>query len=65
MIAPGKVGESAPAATRQRVGAAYHAPVPEDHVLFSPDWQRVLHAASRLRGGRPAAYTRWPEPRKA
>lgn len=52
-------------ATHQRVAAAYHAPVPEDHVLFALDVQRVLHAAYRFRGDWPPVYTRWPEPRKA
>ena len=52
-------------ATRQRVVAAYHAPVPEDHLLFALDVQRVLHAAYRFRGDWPPVYTRWPESRKA
>jgi hypothetical protein len=52
-------------AARQRVAAAYHAPVPDDHALFALDVERVLHAAYRFRGDWPPVYTRWPEPREA
>lgn len=52
-------------ATRQRVAAAYHAPVPDDHTLFALHVGRVLHAAYRFRGDWPPVYTRWPEPREA
>jgi hypothetical protein len=52
-------------AIRGQVAAAYHAPVPEDHRLFSLDVDRVLHAAYRFRGEWPPVYTRWPERGKA
>ena len=52
-------------AARQRVAAAYHAPVPADHALFALDVERVLHASYRFRGDWPPLYTRWPEPREA
>jgi len=63
---PGRAGAAtAAAAARHRVAAAYHAPVPEDHVLSAPDLRRVLHAGSRLPAGRPPACPLRPEPRKA
>ena len=50
---------------RRQVAAAYHAPVPDDHMLFVLDVGRVLHAAYRFRGDWPPTYTRWPEPKEA
>lgn len=46
-------------AVRERVAAAYHAPVPDDHVLYALDVDRVLHAAYRFRGDWPPVYTKW------
>jgi hypothetical protein len=51
-----------PATRRQ--AAAYHAPVPDAHALFALDLERVLHTAYRVRGDRPPANPRWPEPRE-
>jgi hypothetical protein len=51
-------------AVRARVAAAYHAPVPDDHILFSLDVERVLHAGYRFRGDWPPTYTRWPRAKK-
>jgi hypothetical protein len=50
---------------RQRVAAAYHAPVPDDHLLFALEVDRVLHGAYRSRGDWPPVHTRRPELRKA
>jgi hypothetical protein len=49
---------------RARIAAAYHIPVPDDHLLFSFDIERCLLATYKRRGDWPPIYRRWRDPKR-
>ncbi len=51
--------------TRAAVVAAYHIPVPDDHVLFEFDIEWAMLATYKHRGDWPPAYRKWRDPRLA
>jgi hypothetical protein len=55
----GRAMEVEDPSVRAAVAAAYHAPTPDDHVLFTLHLDRCLLAKYERRGAWPPTYTRW------